>query len=132
MKSVKIAGITLLALLSVPVFASVEVQAKANGATCKKGYLCVLTGSHYVKIVNESEQDRNYHYRYSLCADNGDCVKHEKDFSVPAHQSFENRWDNKVETRFMVAMQHTNYAQTEITGFEKKFTDNIGYVSVQY
>ena len=117
-------------LISTTSFASVDITATAYGATCKKGFMCELTGKHSVIIVNDTDNDQNYHYRYSLCADNGDCVRQEKDIGLPAHQRFENRWDSHLTTRFMVVTTHYNYAQTEVYGAERKFADSKGWVTV--
>jgi len=117
-------------ILSTASFASVDVTAQAYGATCKKGYFCELNGKHTISVHNDTDADQDYHYRFSLCADNGDCVRQEKDFAVAAHQHYDHQWDSHVTTRFVVVAQHYNYAQTEVRGFEKRFIDSKGWVQV--
>ena len=123
--------VILLSLLcSTSSFATIDASAKANGATCKRGFYCELTGSHYINVHNNTDEHRDYHYIFSLCADNGDCVRQEKDFGIPPHQNYEAKWDSHVTTRFMVATTHSNYAQTMVNGAEKIFADNKAWVSI--
>jgi hypothetical protein len=122
----------ICSFLSISAFAFVDVSAKADPQTCKKGAYCKLFAHHHILVRNDSDNDKNYHYNVSICADNGDCWHEDRDFGVGAHQTFEKQIDSAVITRFVVVMDHTNWAQTQIRGAESGYTSNQSHVQVNY
>jgi hypothetical protein len=127
MRKLLVLGICLLSTSS---FAAVEIEAKANAARCMKNQWCELTSYHHALILNPSDENRSYHYRFSICSDTGMCVKNEKDFTVMAHTNHEYKWDGHASAQFQSMTQHFNYAQTEISGYEGKFVDHKNWVSM--
>jgi hypothetical protein len=123
--------ICLLAVASSAAFADkIYLNATALSSTCTKDSYCSITSVHDIQITNNTGNDHDYSYTYSLCSDTGKCNNTGNSIVVKSHSTWNNHFDNILGLNYSWAGTHQVLAMTTVFGtqYQQAQGSNIAIV----
>ena len=86
---------------------SISLNAKPAPTSCRVGSTCNIAAEHSISLQNTSTETRSYKVTYMICADNGECSKHEYDVPIAPMHIWTHKYLLNLFTKFNRARVHT-------------------------
>lgn len=74
---------------------------------------------HDIEIINDTDEDKNYSYGYSLCVQNHGCQSKDNTVTVKPHQRFNNHCELSHEAIYKYSMPYEAIATTRVSDQSK-------------